>query len=171
MPLLVVTALPLPYQMKQDTQSIPGPFRVLQDLSQGLSYQRRRAVQLHITPNKHEACRIQNERQSISCCYGKCSNQTQMSSALKTSERWLNAPCTGTFSSQSSCSLPAQWCRLNFQKVSRYFLPSPAIKSIASSCSSKQKNTGLQLNLSRHVPGLLYSHRNQHMPTVVVGQN
>lgn len=101
----------------------------------------------------------------------KCSNQTQMSSALKISERWFTAPCMGTFSSQSSCPLPAQWCRLNFQKVSRYFLLSPAIKSITSSCSSKQKTTGLQLNLSRHVPGLLYSHRNQHMPTVVVEQN
>lgn len=62
-------------------------------------------------------------------------------------------------------------CRLNFQKVSRYFLLSPAIKSIVSSCSSKQKTTGLQLNLSRHAPGLLCSHRNQHMPTVAVKQN
>lgn len=61
--------------------------------------------------------------------------------------------------------------RLNFQKVSRCFLLSPAINSIASSCSSKQKTTGLQLNLSRHAPGLLYSHRNQHMPTMVAEQN
>lgn len=36
---MVVTALPFPYQMQEDTQSIPGPFRVLQDLSQGLPYQ------------------------------------------------------------------------------------------------------------------------------------
>lgn len=84
---------------------------------------------------------------------------------------WFTVPCTGTFFSQSCCPLPAQSCRLNFQKVSRYFFLSPAIKSVVSSCSSKQKTTGLQLNLSRHVPGLLYSHRNQHMPTVVVEQN
>lgn len=84
---------------------------------------------------------------------------------------WFTVPCTGTFFSQSCCPFPAQLCRLNFQKVSRYFFLFPAIKSIVSSCSSKQKTTGLQLNLSRHAPGLLYSHRNQRMPTVVVEQN